>query len=88
MEETILQSFSNQRRLAGNDGPGIRLLTVHGAKNREFDLVLVLWPAAIGGDEIQKRRLLYNAITRAKGQCLVLVQSARSIALPPFTSST
>lgn len=85
MEETIRQAFSNQRRLAGNDGAGIRALTVHGAKNREFDLVLVLWPAAIGGDEIQKRRLLYNAITRAKGQCLVLVQSARAMAAPPFT---
>ena len=85
MEETILQSFSSQRRLAGNDGAGIRMMTVHAAKNREFDLVLALWPAAIGGDEIQKRRLLYNAITRAKGQCLVLVQSTRAMVAPPFT---
>ncbi|VVP35764.1 hypothetical protein PS865_04598 [Pseudomonas fluorescens] len=85
MEETILQSFSSQRRLGGNDGAGVRMLTVHAAKNREFDLVLALWPAAIGGDEIQKRRLLYNAITRAKGQCLVLVQSARAMVAPPFT---
>lgn len=85
MELAILQIFANQRRFAGNDGAGVRLLTVHGAKNREFDLVLVLWPAAIGGDEIQKRRLLYNAITRARGQCLVLVQSAQAMGLPPFT---
>ncbi|NKQ09079.1 ATP-binding domain-containing protein [Pseudomonas sp. SST3] len=84
MEDAIRQTFSNQRRLAGNDGAGIRALTVHGAKNREFDLVLVLWPAAIGGDDTQKRRLLYNAITRAKGQCLVLVQSARAMVAPPF----
>ncbi|WP_454841959.1 ATP-binding domain-containing protein [Pseudomonas hormoni] len=60
-------------------------MTVHAAKNREFDLVLALWPAAIGGDEILKRRLLYNAITRAKGQCLVLVQSTRAMMAPPFT---
>lgn len=85
MELAILQIFANQRRFAGNDGPGVRLLTVHGAKNREFDLVLVLWPAAIGGDEIQRRRLLYNAITRAKNQCLICVQSAQAMALPPFT---
>lgn len=84
MEAAILQVFANQRRYAGHDGPGNRLITVHGAKNREFDLVLVLWPAAIGGDEIQKRRLLYNAITRAKSQCLVLVQSTRALSLPPY----
>lgn len=85
MESAILQVFANQRRFIGNDGPGVRLLTVHGAKNREFDLVLVLWPAAIGGDNMQKRRLLYNAVTRAKSQCLVLVQSAQALTLPPFT---
>ncbi|NMY66628.1 ATP-binding domain-containing protein [Pseudomonas sp. WS 5018] len=85
MELAILQVFSNQRRFVGNDGPGVRLLTIHGAKNREFDLVLVLWPAAIGGDEMQKRRLLYNAVTRAKSQCLVLVQRAQAMSLPPFT---
>lgn len=84
MELAILQVFANQRRFVGNDGPGVRLITVHGAKNREFDLVIVLWPAAIGGDEMQKRRLLYNAVTRAKSQCLVLVQSAQAMSLPPF----
>ena len=30
------------------------------------------------------RRLLYNAITRAKGQSLVLAQIARAMTLPPF----
>lgn len=88
MEATILQIYANQRRFAGHDGPGIRLMTVHGAKNREFDLVLVLWPAAIGGDEVQKRRLLYNAITRAKSQCLVLVQSTQALSLPPYAYPT
>ncbi|WP_116886960.1 ATP-binding domain-containing protein [Pseudomonas syringae] len=85
MESVILKIFASHRRFAGNDGPGVRFLTVHGAKNREFDLVLVLWPAAISGNEIQKRRLLYNAITRAKSQCLVCVQSAQAMVLPPFT---
>lgn len=85
MEEMIRRVFSTQRRFVGNDGPGIRAMTVHGAKNREFDLVLLIWPAAIGGDRIQQRRLLYNAITRAKGQCLVLVQSAQALSAPPVT---
>ncbi|MFJ2466886.1 ATP-binding domain-containing protein [Pseudomonas sp. NPDC087615] len=84
MEDTIRQLFSNQRRLSSRDGPGIRALTVHGAKNREFDLVIVLWPAAIRGDDEQQRRLLYNAVTRAKKQCLVLVQTKKAMTLPPF----
>jgi hypothetical protein len=59
-------------------------MTVHGAKNREFDQVVVLWPAGTGGDDEQKRRLLYNAITRAKRQCMVLVQAAASLKHAPF----
>ncbi|WP_460159550.1 ATP-binding domain-containing protein [Pseudomonas sp. S3_H09] len=86
MEDMIRHSFSNQRRLNSRDGPGIRALTVHGAKNREFDLVIVLWPAAIRGNDEQKRRLLYNAVTRAKYQCIVLVQVPRAITSPPFAA--
>lgn len=59
-------------------------MTVHGAKNREFDHVVVLWPAGTGGDDEQKRRLLYNAVTRAKRQCVVLVQAAATLNQPPF----
>ncbi|CAN7723805.1 ATP-binding domain-containing protein [Variovorax sp. LjRoot130] len=59
-------------------------MTVHGAKNREFDDVIVLWPAAIGGSDDQKRRLLYNAVTRAKERCLVLVQAQSSRGQAPF----
>ncbi len=53
---------------------GPRLVTtIHGAKNLEFDNVFVLWPYRLPpGSEIQ-RRLLYNAITRAKQNCTVLV---------------
>lgn len=59
-------------------------MTVHGAKNREFDNVIVLWPAAVTGSDDWKRRLLYNAITRAKMRCLVLVQAKSSLARAPF----
>lgn len=48
------------------------MLTVHGAKNREFDNVIVVWPYKV--NEKLKRRLLYNAITRAKKHCMVLLQ--------------
>gem|GEM_PF-778016 len=48
--------------------------TIHGAKNREFDNVIVLWPYKVSSDLLQKRKLLYNAITRAKRNVVVLVQ--------------
>lgn len=53
---------------------GVVFTTVHGAKNREFDHVIVLWPHAVQPDVENQRRLLYNAITRAKQGALVLVQ--------------
>lgn len=48
--------------------------TVHGAKNREFDNVFVLWPYRVPSDVAQRRRLLYNAVTRSRRNCMVLVQ--------------
>jgi hypothetical protein len=47
--------------------------TVHGAKNREFDNVFVLWPYSVPSDVAQRRRLLYNAVTRSRRNCMVLV---------------
>jgi len=47
------------------------ITTVHGAKNREFDYVFVLWPYSLHNDRGLQRRLLYNAITRAKRECMV-----------------
>lgn len=68
-----------------DDGHGLPAMTVQQAKNREFDGVVVIWPYQVGGDGEHKRRLLYNAVTRARRWCTVLVQGA---ALPhgaPFT---
>lgn len=59
-------------------------MTIHRAKNQEFDNVILLWPAAVQNDGLYKRRLLYNAITRAKERCLVLVQARRSLNDVPF----
>lgn len=81
----VEQSFSQRRQSQRSEVRGWKGMTVHGAKNREFDNVIVLWPAAVGGSDDQKRRLLYNAVTRAKERCVVLVQAAAHMGQPPFT---
>lgn len=59
-------------------------MTIQQAKNREFDHVIVIWPYTIPDNDEQKRRLLYNAITRAQRSCLVLVQAQDLLDAPPF----
>lgn len=80
----IKQVFSQRRRQRSGQGQSWGGMTVHGAKNREFDSVIVLWPAAVAGSDEQKRRLLYNAVTRARSRCLVLVQAAAQLRRAPF----
>ena len=65
---------------------GIRAMTIHQAKNREFHSVIVLWPYEVTGTAERQRRLLYNAITRAKSQALVVVQNPDRLDQPPFVS--
>jgi hypothetical protein len=60
-------------RAFGRSSPRFQVLTVHAAKNREFDHVFVFWGYKNAGWSVeQQRRLLYNAITRAKVDCTVL----------------
>ncbi len=61
-------------------------MTVHQAKNREFTSVIVLWPFQIQGSVARQRRLLYNAITRAKQRAVVIVQDPQKVRItrPPF----
>lgn len=84
IERVLKQTFARKRLLQKANEGGWKAMSVHGAKNREFDIVIVLWPAAIRGSDEQKRRLLYNAITRAKERCLILVQAKASLAQAPF----
>ena len=84
VEQVVRQSFSARRRWGMTESNRFGAMTVHGAKNREFDNVVILWPAATIGSDDQKRRLLYNAITRAKERCLILVQAQSSLTQPPF----
>ncbi|WP_256731064.1 ATP-binding domain-containing protein [Ralstonia pickettii] len=75
---------ASHRARAHRPDSGRRALTVHQAKNREFDGVIVIWPYTVGSDDEGKRRLLYNAVTRAKSWCFVVVQGEESVKKIPF----
>jgi len=64
----------HERRAYCGYSPKRIVTTVHGAKNREFDNVIIIWPYKVPSDAEQKRRLLYNAITRSKRNCMLLVR--------------
>lgn len=84
---TILDIFNRQMEIAKHferKAGRMLALTIHQAKNREFDHVVVLWPYEVGGDAESKRRLLYNGITRARKSCLVLVQNGNLLKNAPF----
>ena len=74
------------RSFGYNQDRKVIAMTIHQAKNREFDSVIVLWPFQIKGSAERQRRLLYNAITRAKKQALVVVHDPKNnrLLLPPF----
>ena len=67
---------------------GVRAMTIHQAKNREFHSVIVLWPYQVTGTIDRQRRLLYNAITRAKYRVLVVVQNPSRLHQPPFEAGS
>jgi hypothetical protein len=84
--KTALRRFVRKHRLIGATGDyGLPAMTVHQAKNREFDEVVIIWPFRVGGSAEHKRRLLYNAITRARRSCSVLVQGADILRGAPFS---
>lgn len=87
VKRQVNRAFSMRRNYSRSRADRISVMTVHQAKNREFDGVIVVWPHTVGGDGEHKRRLLYNAITRAKKWCLVLVQGKIALESPPFRSS-
>ena len=69
-------------------GRGVRAMTIHQAKNREFHSVIVLWPYEVAGAIERQRRLLYNAITRARCRVLVVVQNPNRLRQPPFVAGS
>ena len=61
-------------------------MTIPRAKNREFSNVIVLWPHSAAGSSEHRRRLLYNALTRAKLHCSVVVIGQGLSDRPPFVA--
>jgi hypothetical protein len=69
-----IDAVVHEKRAYSVHTPKRIVTTVHGAKNREFHNVIVLWPYRVKSDQEQQRRLLYNAITRSMNNCMVLVR--------------
>ena len=84
IEEVIARQVSLRRQHASGVSHQLTAMTVQQAKNREFDSVVVIWPYQVGGDAEHKRRLLYNAVTRAKRWCTIIVQHQSILGAAPF----
>lgn len=84
IEAVIARQVSLRRQYGGSASHQLTAMTVQQAKNREFEGVVVIWPYQVGGDAEHKRRLLYNAITRASRWCNVIVQGQNILAAAPF----
>jgi hypothetical protein len=83
--EAVIARNVALRRQHGSGGSHLfNAMTVQQAKNREFEGVVVIWPYQVGGDVEHKRRLLYNAVTRARRWCNIIVQSQNILRSAPF----
>ena len=74
----LAHSLLHTVRTRGHSTPKRIVATIHGAKNREFDHVFILWPYKVRSEREQVRRLLYNAISRAKKTAILLVRDPGS----------
>jgi superfamily I DNA/RNA helicase len=82
--EFVRDSVRNRSRLGFRQQHGHLAMTIQRAKNREFPNVIVLWPHTATGSAEHLRRLLYNAITRARNHCTVIVLGQGRLNAPPF----
>jgi hypothetical protein len=80
----ISDAVRTNTRLGFKKSAKIKAMSIHGAKNREFDRVIVLWPQSATGSDEHKRRLLYNAMTRAKSYCTIIVLGQGRLNSSPF----
>lgn len=53
-------------------GDRVVLSTIHGAKGREWDHVWVLGSWGFGASDLEARRMLYVAVTRARRTCMLV----------------
>ena len=80
----ISDAVRTNTRLGFKKSTKIKAMSIHAAKNREFDRVIVLWPQSATGSDEHKRRLLYNAMTRAKSHCSIIVLGNGRLNSAPF----
>lgn len=84
IQSRIKRTITESRHFGGLAARKYSAMTIQQAKNREFDHVAVVWPYTVPRNDDQRRRLLYNAITRARRSCLVMVQSSKLLGEAPF----
>lgn len=84
LKESFERSLSTIRQNTRRHTGGRRAMTVHQAKNREFDHVVLVWPFQTASDPDDRRRIFYNAITRARRSCLVILQKGDLRNQAPF----
>lgn len=84
LESFISDAVRANARLGFKKSSKIKVMSIHGAKNREFDKVIILWPQSATGSDEHKRRLLYNAMTRAKNHCTIIVLGNGRLNSAPF----
>jgi hypothetical protein len=82
--EMIGDAVRDVARFGGERRAMRAAMSIHRAKNREFKNVIVLWPMSASGSDDQKRRLLYNAITRAQQSCTIIVLGKDRLGAAPF----
>ena len=80
----IEEAVRNQSRSIGRSRSRNVAMTIQRAKNREFRNVIVLWPHTATGSDEHRRRLLYNAVTRATLHCSIVVIGQGICDRPPF----
>lgn len=85
--ELVRENARNQSRQGFQPYRRHRAMTIPRAKNREFRNVILLWPHSATGSPEHMRRLLYNAITRARTHCSVIVLGRERLSDPPFSST-
>nr|WP_072597122.1 ATP-binding domain-containing protein [Sinorhizobium americanum] len=79
------RTAANHRAYSRDRSRGIPLLSIHQAKNRQYDQIIILWPHGVPGNDEFKARLLYNGITRARRGCKIFVRAEELLHAAPFT---
>jgi gamma-glutamylcyclotransferase (GGCT)/AIG2-like uncharacterized protein YtfP len=84
----VRRALHQMRAFGPTPSTSRRAMTIHQAKNQEFPVVIILWPFEVKGEPIRLRRLLYNAVTRAKRRAIIIVNDPKKdrLGLPPFAS--